>query len=279
MLLTPLLFMALASGILVSRGSTSAWVAVLLQVAATAAGFLVGAALLRRSLPDEVRVAAPRTDVQSWRRSAGALATLNVVSAANAQIGTILLATLATAADAGLFNVAYRTTIFISFAMVAATYPISPLVARLHAAGESVRLEETVVRAARLVLAFSIPVAVTLILFAPAILDLFGSGFDAGATAVRIVAVGDVVNVVTGFGGVLLVMCGREADLARSVALGAVLNVGLTAALVPRYGVDGAAAATAVGLAASNLLMTWLAWRRLGIYAAVVRLPATARRA
>jgi O-antigen/teichoic acid export membrane protein len=85
--------------------------------------------------------------------------------------------------------------------------------------------------------------------------------------------VGDLVNVLTGFGGVVLVMCGRESDLARSVLLGAVLNAGLTGLLVPSYGITGAAIAAATALAASNVAMTWLAWRRLGVWAAVLSVP------
>ncbi len=84
----------------------------------------------------------------------------------------------------------------------------------------------------------------------------------------RILAIGEVVNVVTGFGAVVLLMSGRESDLTRCVAVGAVLNLGLTVALIPVMGIEGAAIGTATGLACANLLMTSLAWRRLGIWTA-----------
>ena len=93
----------------------------------------------------------------------------------------------------------------------------------------------------------------------------------------RILAIGEVVNVVTGFGALVLLMSGRESDLTRCVAVGAALNLGLTAALIPS-GIDGAAIGTATGLACSNLLMTWFAWRRLGIWTAVIGLGALPRR-
>jgi len=163
-------------------------------------------------------------------------------------------------------------TIFISFVLLAASYPLSPTVARLHAAGDTRRVEQTVVHTARLVLLVSLPVAIVLVAFAGPILEIFGHGFSSGATAVRIIAIGDLINVLTGYGGLVLVMSGRESDLTRCAALGAVLNIGLAAALIPGFGVNGAAVATAVSLAASNLQMTWLAWRRLDVWAAVVRL-------
>jgi O-antigen/teichoic acid export membrane protein len=191
------------------------------------------------------------------------------VLAANAQIGTILLGALSGAADAGVFNVAMRTTTFISFIMLAATYPLMPVIARLYATGDIERLQQLVVRAARGVLLFALPTGLVLVVFAPVILDLFGSGFDDGATAVRIPAIGELMNVLTGFGGVVLVMTGRERELAFCVGIGAALNLGLSAALIPLIGLDGAAIGTATGLACANLLMAWLAWRRVGVWSAV----------
>jgi O-antigen/teichoic acid export membrane protein len=245
----------------------------MLQVLATCGGFVVGAFLLRRSLPAAAKVATRLQDRNAWRRSARSLVVLNVVGVAGAQVGTIMLGALATPEDAGVYNVALRVTTFISFVMVAATYALSPAVARLHVEGDTAGMQRITIRAARLVLLASIPVALVLIVFAEPILSLFGPDFTAGSTAVRILAVGDLVNVLTGFGGVALVMSGFERELALSVGVGAVCSVGLTAALVPVWGVNGAAVATATALAVSNVAMTWLAWRRLGVWTAVLAMP------
>jgi O-antigen/teichoic acid export membrane protein len=270
-LVMPALFICLAAAAASALDDdfTAVW-ATALQVAATLCAFGMGVLLLRRSIPTAVRGATPEYEMASWRRSGLSLVALNVVMAANAQVGTILLGALNGAADAGVFNVASRTTTFISFIMLAATYPLMPLVARLYAAGELRELQHIVVRTARVVLLFAAPTGLVLVIFGPTILSLFGAGFGDGATAVRILAIGELVNVLTGFGGLVLVMTGHEKDLARSVALGAVLNLGLTVLLIPIVGIDGAAIGTATGLVCSNLLMTWLAWRRIGVWPAVV---------
>lgn len=269
----PALFMTLAAiGYATAGTRFTPAAAISVQAGATLAGFVLGAWLLHRSLPHGARAATVEYETAAWRRSALPLLLLNVVMAANAQVGTIMLGALDDARAAGVFNVAFRVTIFISFVLLAASYPLSPTVARLHAAGDTRRVERTVVHAARLVLLVSLPVAIVLVAFAGPILEIFGHGFSSGASAVRIIAIGDLINVLTGYGGLVLVMSGRESDLTRSAALGAVLNIGLAAALIPRFGVNGAAVATAVSLAAANLQMTWLAWRRLDVWAAVVRL-------
>src|SRR5262249_43331971 len=170
----------------------------MLQGFATSAGFVVGAYLLRRSLPMAARVVTALHERDAWRRSALSLVVLNVVGVGGAQVGTIMLGALATPEDAGVFNVALRVTTFISFVMVAATYPLSPAVARLHVEGDTAGMQRMTVRAARLVLLASIPVALVLIVFAGPVLSLFGHDFTAGSTAVRILAFGDLVNVLTG---------------------------------------------------------------------------------
>jgi O-antigen/teichoic acid export membrane protein len=242
------------------------------HVAAAACTFAFGALLLRRSLPRDVGDVRPAYDLRSWRRSGASLVLLNVVLAANAQLGTILLGALASPEDAGVFNVAVRATGFISFTMLAASYPLMPLVARLYAAGEVDRLQRAVLRTARVLLLVAVPTALLLVALAPTVLAVFGAGFEAGATSVRLLAIGEVVNVVTGFGGLVLVMTGHERDLARSVALGAAVNLALTAALIPIAGVEGAAIGTATGIALSNVVMARLAWKRLGVWTTVARL-------
>lgn len=240
------------------------------QVLAALIAFMLGALLLRRCLPSDASHAAHEYDRASWQRSALPLVLLNVVLAANSQVGTILLAALAGPADAGVFNVAARASTLISFVLLAGSYPLMPAVARLHAAGQLEMLQRVVVRTARGVLILAIPTATVLIVFAPVILGLFGPGFVGGVTAIRILAIGELVNVLTGYGGLLLVMTGHAADLTKCVAVGALLTLGLMAILVPLASVNGAAIATAIGLGSSNALMTWLAWRRLGVWAGVI---------
>jgi O-antigen/teichoic acid export membrane protein len=274
-LVTPSAFVLLVALVSALRPSVSATWAVGLQVAATAGAFALGAWLLHRSLPPTVHTAAPAYDTGAWKRSASRLVVMNVVMAANAQVGTILLGILADPRAAGVFNVAFRITTLISFVLLAASYPLGPLVARLEAEGRRDEVQRVVVRAARAVLAVSVPVTIVILVFVERILSLFGAHFGDGATAVWIMAVGDIVNVLTGYGGLVLVMSGREADLARSVILGALFNLGLGFALISPFGPTGAAIATAASVTVTNLATNWWSWRRLRVWAAVV-VPARA---
>ncbi len=278
-IVAPALTIALVGAVALASDWLSPARATGLQVAATLAAFALGVSLLRRTLPRGTLTARPEYDTRSWRRSGLALLGLTGVMAVNLQLGTILLATLATTAEAGTFNVAVRASLLVSFVMLAASYPLMPTVARLYAGGDVADIQRTVIRAGRGVLVFAVPVTLVLVAFAPAILSLFGPDFEDGATALRILALGELAKVVLGFGGLVLVMTGHEADVAWSALVGAVLNLGLAAALIPFYGIEAAAVAVVAGTIASNLLAAAVARRRTGVWAPVLsgRASGTAR--
>jgi len=56
------------------------------------------------------------------------------------------------------------------------------------------------------------------------VLSFFGVGFGGGETAIRIMAVGEVVNVLTGYGGLVLVMTGNERGFTVSVVSGTIVT-------------------------------------------------------
>jgi O-antigen/teichoic acid export membrane protein len=238
--------------------------------------FALGVALLHRSLPREVHAAHPEYDMASWRRSGLPLVALNVVLAANTQMGTILVGVFGSAAGAGVFSVATKVTSFISFTMIAAGYPLMPMAARLYSEDAHEALQALVTRAVRMVLVVALPTGLALVLFAPYVLGLFGEGFTTGDTVVRILAIGELVNVLTGFGGLVLVMTGHEGQLTRGVTLGATTNLVLAFALIPMFGATGAAIAAASGTVLANVVLALYAWRRIRIWTPVI--PAHAPR-
>lgn len=70
--------------------------------------------------------------------------------------------------------------------------------------------------------------------------------------------------------GFLMTMTGHEREAARVVAGAALANVALNAALVPPFGLSGAAVATAVSLVGWNAVLLTRARTRLGIVPTVL---------
>ena len=97
------------------------------------------------------------------------------------------------------------------------------------------------------------------------LLHVFGEGFSSGATALAILALGQLVNIGTGTVAGLLAMVGR----ARMSVLNSVFFLGLSLVLdllmIPPWGILGAAIANATSLAAVNLLRVIQVRQVLGI--------------
>ena len=116
-----------------------------------------------------------------------------------------------------------------------------------------------------LILLVSAPICGALAIFPSVVLGFFGSGFQAGSTALTIVALGQLVNGATGPSATVLIMTGHELAAARAVGTGTLANLVLAILLVPPLGVTGAAIAFASSLALENIALVLIARRRVGV--------------
>jgi O-antigen/teichoic acid export membrane protein len=141
----------------------------------------------------------------------------------------------------------------------------SPFAADLHARGQRERLDALFKRSTRWALAATLPLAIVLFVAAPQVLQAFGPGYATGSTPLRIMLLGQTVNVATGGVAFVLVMAGFTGlDLLDNVLAGAVL-FGLAIPLAAAEGPTGAAAASAAALAAVNMLRLTQVVRRVGV--------------
>jgi O-antigen/teichoic acid export membrane protein len=164
-------------------------------------------------------------------------------------------------AELGVYAAAVRVAQALVLFLIAVNYMFSPFVADLHARGERDRLDGLYKALARWTLAGTIPLLLLLLVVPGPILLIFGSSFHSGTAALRILLIGQIVNVAVGSVGFILIMVGRTGwDLAVYAGSFA-LDLGMAFALAPHLGTKGAAVAQAVTLAVSNAARLWLVWR------------------
>ncbi|GIW56601.1 MAG: hypothetical protein KatS3mg082_3005 [Nitrospiraceae bacterium] len=225
-----------------------------------------GGGMLLKVLPKgrQSRTPHARTHTARWVNSAVPLFLAAGASLVNDRIGVLLLGTFSTRAEAGLFDLATRAAGLVVFPLVAVNMVTAPVVASLHATRQRERMEETLIRAARLALVPAVVIAAVLIAFAPLVLGLLGPEFARAASALRIMCLGQVVNAASGPVALVLNMTGHErvALSALLVALG--LNGSLAGLLIGPWGAIGAAVASAVSVTVWNLLLLAQVIRRLG---------------
>ena len=115
-------------------------------------------------------------------------------------------------------------------------------------------------------MALAFPAYLTTMIFAPALLGAFGPGFESGATALVILGAAKLFAAACGPVDVVLLMAGRSALSLLDNGLALAANILLNLALVPRYGINGAAVAWAVSLFITNALPLAQVWRRPGLH-------------
>jgi O-antigen/teichoic acid export membrane protein len=110
-------------------------------------------------------------------------------------------------------------------------------------------------------LTLNLPFFLLIVLYSKFLLSLFGETFRAGASALLILAAGELVNAATGICGPMIDMTGHvKIKLANSI-LRVVVLVGASALLIPMWGVVGAAAAALVSITVVNtaaILEMWI---------------------
>ncbi len=182
------------------------------------------------------------------------------------QVDTLIVGAMKGARAVGVYGVADRGAESIAFLFIAVGSVFAPTVSRMYAAGEMEKLQRMVTKISRITLVVSLPVAVVLIFFGQWLLKVFyGPQFVEGRGALAILSCGQLLSVGMGPVGMLLIMTGHERNAALAIGIAAAGNIVLNLAMVPTWGLEGAATANTLSVALLNLLMAmWLA-KKLGI--------------
>jgi O-antigen/teichoic acid export membrane protein len=163
--------------------------------------------------------------------------------------------------ELGVYAAAVRVAQALVLFLIAVNYMFSPFVADLHARGERDRLDGLYKALTRWTLAGTLPLLLLLVVVPGPVLQIFGGQFDAGVTPLRILLIGQIVNVAVGSVGFILIMVGRTGWDLTVYAGSFVIDLAVAFALAPSLGARGAAIAQATTLVVANAARLYLVWR------------------
>lgn len=267
MLVRPVTFLLLFSGAwFLARELMSAPFALGLQVVAAGVALLAGGLLLYHYLTSQIPESSAIKSDPAWLRSALWLLLLALLGLIPQHAGVLLLGVMRGTEEVGLYKAAYQAAWLIPFGLMAVNMAITPTLAQLYASGEMQRLRRVVTAAAGAALFFALPLVLLYLLDGSWFLRFtFGEAFTASARALAILTIGQTVNVATGPVGFVLIMSGHERLATLSTGASAAANLLLGLLLIPFWGVQGAAVATAFGLITFNLLALYFIIARLKV--------------
>jgi O-antigen/teichoic acid export membrane protein len=214
---------------------------------------------VRRLTPVESRFTAQTTtniDRDIWTFSAAMLG-ISFMEFLMVQVDKIALGFYTGARAVGIYSVAAALVVYVSLVLNSVNQIFSPMIADLHTRGEYTLLGRLFQSLTKWVLGLTIPLAGVMMLFARPLMRIFGHDFEEGWPILIIGTLGQLVNCGVGSVGFLLLMSGNERRLIKIQIAMATIMVVLSMALVPLWGVFGAAIAAAVtnaGMNAWNLI-------------------------
>src|SRR5690606_32249193 len=137
---------------------------------------------------------------------------------------------------------------------------VKPVLAGLSDQGDHEGLTRVYTSATRWTLSLNLPFFLISVLYAEPLLAVFGESFTSGATALILLATGELVVAGTGVCGSVIDMTGHtRLKLANTVLWIALLLAG-NMLLIPRWGLMGAATASLIATATINIVRLVEVW-------------------
>ena len=163
-------------------------------------------------------------------------------------------------AEVSVYAAAIRVAQALVLFLTAVAYMFSPFVADLYERGLRDRLNALFKQITRWTLGGTIPLLLLFMVAPSAVLKVFGGSYGQGSLWLRILLIGQAVNVSVGAAGFILIMVGRTGWDLLVYALSFLVDLTIALTLVPAHGATGAAIAQTTALVISNVLRLWLVW-------------------
>lgn len=223
---------------------------------------------LVRCMPKQARRAKAEYRTREWMSIA--LPTLLGLSAQSLmnRSDVMLLGMLSSMESVGLYGAASRLASLNTFVLGAISTVIAPMLARAYHGGDVARFRLLVRRSMEWSAAGAMPMFIAMTFWPGPLLRLFGEEFARGATVLRILAGGQMINAATGPVGFALLMTGRERVFASVMGCGSILLVVTQIFVIPLWGAIGAAIASSVCVAGVNVVFLVIVMKRVATTAA-----------
>lgn len=249
----------------VSGGNADAVTIMAWTIGGLGASVAIQYLLLHKVLRAEIGDARPVYRWRFWLKTAAPIALLDASETLFNNADILILGFFVPPEIVAYYFAATRLAQILGYVPYGITAATAQKYAALAAKGERDRLQGLINSVAALSTALTGLGALLLWAVAPIALSLFGEGYQSAIAIVPILALGLVMASAMGPGEDVLTMLGQERACAMAFVAALAVTVGLNLALIPVFGMVGAAMATAAGLSARGMILAYLAQQRLGL--------------
>jgi O-antigen/teichoic acid export membrane protein len=166
---------------------------------------------------------------------------------------TIMIGIFKTEVDVGFYNVALKLAMLASIILGSVNSILAPKISETFNNNKIDEFKVLIKQSTRIIFFISLPILIVLFLFPEFLLSLFGQEFVIAKTTLLILLIGQAVNAMSGSVGLILQMTGKEKVYQNILLIALVFNIMLNLFLIPRFGIEGAAIASAFSFLFWNL--------------------------
>jgi O-antigen/teichoic acid export membrane protein len=189
-----------------------------------------------------------------------------VFQVAVVRLDILLVGALASPLAAGVYSAASRWLIVGLFVALAVNHAVQPQISAALARRDLPRAQFVFQSATAWAVCIVWPIHIISAAFGPVLMQVFGPGYEDGATVLVILAGAGLFASVCGPVDMVLLMGGASRWNLLNAAVAVATNVVGNILLVPRFGVTGAAIAWAASIVLSNALPLVQVHRKLGMH-------------
>jgi O-antigen/teichoic acid export membrane protein len=170
------------------------------------------------------------------------------------RLDIVLVAILRGPAEAAIYAAATRFLVVGQLGNAAIIQAAQPQLSHLFAIGDRAGANTVYQATTAWLVAMTWPLYLLSIIYGPAILTIFGRSYQAGATVMVVLGLAMLLATACGQVDMVLTTAGRSSWSLANGLLAVVVNVAADLALIPRFGIVGAAIGWALAIAVTNLI-------------------------
>tara|TARA_R110002096_G_scaffold107616_3_gene235606 strand:- start:14510 stop:15931 length:1422 start_codon:yes stop_codon:yes gene_type:complete len=260
------LFLVLA---VVSGFAATATTALLVAFAAIGLSLAIQAVILTRRLSAERRalpaVTVPAYERCIWFKTSAPLALQDGASLLVSYSDILVLSFFVGPTEIGIYFAATRIAQIVGFVRFAASAGTANVFSKLNAEGKTDELKALSRATIRISFWLSVIACAGLAVAGPLLLKLFGAGFTSGYPVLLVLMAGLLLQAAFSSAEDLLNMTGHQGMTASSYFGALLVNLVLNLALIPYFGLLGAAVATSISIGFRVIYLAFGVRARLGI--------------
>lgn len=235
----------------------------------TAGQFFVLRNRVRAKVPDGPRAYEPRI----WIATSLPIFMVEAFYLLLTYVDVLALEHYRTPDEVAIYYAAARILAIVAFVYFAIANSTAHKFSEYHVAGNRERLSEFFAKTIKWTFWPSLAACVGILLVGYPVLSLFGPGFTAAYPVMFILAAGMLARAAVGPAERLLNMMGERMPCAVVYAGAFAINLVLCMILIPRFGIEGAAAATSTALIVESICLYLIARWRLGFHVFIMGAP------